>query len=266
MTQEQIIEFANDVNKFNYNELIPKIQTRKCKNKLEMFLFIEHQDVSKQFKTIMSLLNGHDKIGLDLVDLTMIIAGIMRSMIENIAVVNYLIHNSEYTLDHKISVLESFQNQAKIWKEQDKNTNKSIDVFIQENNTNINKCHIWATISKESRTLSKLIKGVIVPQNCLRMNGEILFEKWSMLSKLLHNNQLYRLYYFKQDNNGIYFNPESYQLDFYSSLLTLTHVFLEFSLFDLVTTIDDKTITNLYKTCEQQIKTKIYNKMANKLD
>lgn len=267
-TKLDSFDFAIEINKLNCDRILPKLSKYHCKDDLEGFLILEHMNMSRQFRVTSTLLENIRILNFDTVDYCLIVASQVRSLIENIAVVNFLIHDIDFSKEDKISEITNFRNQYRdlaITKEISTSSTALFNEFIRDKHKSINK-HIWAKLSPDNRTLSKLIKLIKVPDGESRINGIMLFEHWDDLFKLLHNNQLFRLVYWKQDELSIHLNFDMFKDILEISLMSLTNIFLRASLYDLVDVLKDGEIAAEYEKIEQEITTKFYNKKVGKLE
>ena len=247
-------DFISEVNKFNINKIIPDLKMIP-KDFFETFLLVEHNFITRQLRLIEILLRS--KLKFDEIDGCLIVASITRTIIENIAVLNYLIYDNKdnITREEKIKVLEEFHNSAASWKKKNKRGFKdnihAYNVFIQEHKSVINK-HIWAKISPDINTTSKLIKSLKTPLNWTNIGhntkpyGEAIYEEWDNISKLLHNNQLHRLALIDASGDSISLNLNNYQMFMESALSALGLLFLN-HLHCLLEIINNEQITNKYE-------------------
>ncbi len=261
-------DFIFEINKFNIKSILPVIGQKKLKDSFEGFILVEHMFITRQFRLIEMLLKS--KMSFDHVDGCLIVASVTRTIIENAAVVNYLIHDTSSTKEDKIDVLNEFQNMAKIWAEQnsikfDKSSLKQYDSFIQQHKSTINN-HVWAKISSDVGNTSKLIKRAFispVPWENITKNknpdvrhktfADMVHDEWDSLSKLLHNNQLHRLVFLNAENGTINLNYKNYA-EYMDSALQMLGLILLNLFHDLLPIIDDQQLILKYVSfCKKYI-------------
>ncbi len=265
--KDEIWEYAQHVNKLNCERILPFLSKHKCKDEIEGFLIHEHSSMSRQFHIISNLLEKASSLQFDIIDCCIIVASQLRSIIENIAVVNFFIHDDTVAKEEKIKELTNFRNQYKEWAIQNDSVAKKINAFSEfmRQNNKIIKKHIWANISPDNNTLSKLIKAIKVPDGEYRVTGEMLYSNWDDLSKLIHNNQLFRIVYWKQDRAGIHLNNLMYEEVLNLSLLNLSNIFWRASLHDLVQEVNNDELRKIYEEILYDAETKFYNKKVKKV-
>lgn len=246
LTREDFFNFTIAVNNLNIQYILPLLDSYKCKDELEGFLIHEHVAISRQLRVISILLENANKLQLDISDCCLILASQVRSIIENIAVVNFLLHDEKFTREQKLQEVVNFRNQAKEWFKNKKiESSKQLSIFMRDNYKSVNKT-IWGKLSPDHNTLSKLIKSIQKTDKQL-IEGETIFQCWDSLSKILHNNQLFRSLYWRQENNTITLNYEAFDCDLTISMMVMSNLFLYVSLDDLVVKLNDVNITRVYK-------------------
>lgn len=264
--KDEVWEFAQQINKLNCERILPFLSKHVCNNEIEGFLIHEHSSMSRQFHIISNLLKNASSLQFDIIDCCIIVASQLRSIIENIAVVNFFIHDDNVAKDEKIKELTNFRNQYKDWAIQNDSIAKKVNAFsefMRQKHKIINK-HIWANISPNNSTLSKLIKAINVPDGEYRVTGDMLYNHWDDLSKLIHNNQLFRIIYWQQDKTGIHPNNKMYEDVLNLSLLNTSNIFLRASLHDLVQEINNDELHKIYKEILKEAETEFYNRMIKK--
>ena len=193
------------------------------------------------------------------------------------AIINFLIHDTQHAEEDKIQAIVDFQNMGKTWlanndisigtkSEQDRI--KILDTFIQENRKEINKSHIWKNISPNNQTLTQLIKNFKFTYHIDKRDPvykeERLYHIWDGLSKLLHNNLLHRLVLFSFKDNKITMNYKFYEDSLDEAILTLSGLFLDELLSDIVDKINDTNITKIYNEGVAKIRDDRLNKIVLK--
>ncbi len=267
---EEIIEFTILVNKLNIDKLIPLFEQCVPKNQLDGFLLCEHVMMSRQFRVVTILLQQLSMLNFDGVDLCLSIVSLTRSIIENMAIINFLIHDTTCTEDLKVTEIKNFQDMGKNWAATNSynldtiSVNervKMLDKFFQAKRKEINKSHIWNKIGPDN--LTKLIKTFKFTDDIYE--NEHLYNVWDSLSKLLHNNLLHRLALFANKDNKINLNYDTYACYLDEAILTLSNLFLKESLNYTVKRINDSKITEIYEDGILEISNNRYNKKINKL-
>lgn len=254
-------QFVIETNKFNLKKVVPVFERTKLSDEIINFALTEHLFITYQFNLLNKLLLN-TKIKFNDVDNCLMVASITRSLIENLAVVYYFL-NEDKTISQqdKIDYLNNYRNMADNWLSENPQYKKprmeikALDAFMQENKKVVNK-NIWAGIDKKLQTTSNLIKEVFknpphwtkaINKEIRHKNyGDLIYDEWDSLSKLLHNSQFHRYVFLREFRTQIGLNYKIYR-SYTSTAIDVLSVLIIDYMHRMIYLVGDNILINVYE-------------------